>query len=82
VLFFPGVFFFALKGLRRLNGEPDPGMGVQFYNNILKIFFKVLSHAYDGVHGRGRDHNIPYRPYRLKDHKEMTNSYIPRSYVK
>ena len=79
MLFFPRVFFFVFKGLRRLDGESDPGMGVHFNDNIFKIFFKVSSHAYDRVHGHV--HNIPFRPYRLKDRKEMPNSYKPKSHV-
>ena len=79
MLFFPRVFFFVFKGLRRLDGKTDPGMGVHFNDNIFKIFFKVLSHAYADVHDR--DHNIPFRACKLKDHKRMANSYKPKSHV-
>jgi hypothetical protein len=78
MLFFPRVFFFVFKGLRRLDGETDPGMGVHFNDNIFKIFFKILSHVYADVHDR--DHNIPFRACKLKDHKRMANSYKLKSH--
>ncbi len=76
MFFFPVVFLFVFNHLGWLDRESDPGMGIRFYNNFLKIFPKIFIH--DGVRVHAR--NIPYRAWPLIDRKKLPNAYKPGSY--